>query len=74
MKWFTGKCGNDIQYGHISAQPQIGIFNFNFEALKKKHKKKPTSSNILCKLLNQNPAAVMWILGEVGSASFVVLM
>ena len=27
---------NDIQYGHISAQPQVGIFNFNLEAIKKK--------------------------------------
>lgn len=73
MKWFTGKCGNDIQYGHIFAQAQIGIFNFNLGALKK-NTKKTTSSNILCKFLNQNPAVVMWILGEVGSASFAVLM
>ena len=29
---------NDIQYGHISAQPQVGIFNFNLEAIKKKKK------------------------------------
>ena len=46
---------NDIQYGHISAQPQVGIFNFNLEAIKKK-KKKLCSSNILCKLLNKNLA------------------
>ena len=46
---------NDIQYGHISAQPQVGIFNFNLEAIKKK-KKKLCSSNNLCKLLNKNLA------------------
>lgn len=45
---------NDIQYGHISAQPQVGIFNFNLGAIKEK--KKLTSSNILCKLPNKNPA------------------
>ena len=27
---------NDIQYGHISAQPQVGIFNFNLGAIKEK--------------------------------------
>jgi len=46
---------NDIQYGHISAQPQVGIFNFNLEAIKKK-KQQLCSSNILCKLLNKNLA------------------
>ena len=30
---------NDTQYGHISAQPQVGIFNFNLEAIKKRKKK-----------------------------------
>lgn len=55
MKWFTGKCGNDIQYGHISAQPHVGIFNFNLKAIKEKKKKQLTSSNILCKLLTPNP-------------------
>lgn len=30
---------NDIQYSHISAQPQVGIFNFNLEAIKKKKSK-----------------------------------
>lgn len=45
---------NDTQYGHISAQPQVGIFNFNLEAIKKRKKKNLSSSNILCKLLNKN--------------------
>lgn len=45
---------NDIQYSHISAQPQVGIFQL-LEAIRKK-KSKTLSSNILCKLLNKNLA------------------
>lgn len=79
MKWFSGKCGSNIEYGHISTQHQVGIFNFNLRAIKKK-KKTLTLIIFLCKLLgkkknkNQKPLHSVWDLEEVGNALFVALV
>lgn len=48
MKWFTGKHGSSVQYGHISAQHRVGIFNFNLRAIKER--KTLTLMRALCKL------------------------
>lgn len=63
---------NDIQYGHISAQPQVGIFNFNLGAIKEKKNLPLVIFYVNCQ--TKTLPMVMWILNEVGNALFVALM